>query len=266
MTAPSKNWSNIADTQIDADSPLDTTLLTAIRDDLVHIKEWLGKDYAAAINHVHDGVDSAQISTANIIQTGAVGIFDDFLGVAINPLLYADSYCALSNYGGLPSCGTLKVVVPGNTAGGFDTIAYPNFTLGSGNMLVFETRWKCDATYTSLEPSIGFADNRSNGSGAGNQIVFMSNTTVWLVQTVSAGVVTTTNTGVAFSPTTWQKLKIVATATSVKFYIDDILVATHTTNIPTTAAMGICATLYRVTSGATCLFDYVLATGSVRNN
>lgn len=265
MTAPSKNWSNIEDTQIDADSPLDTTLLTAIRDDLVHIKEWLGKDYAAAVNHCHDGADSAQLSSADIIQTGGISFFEDFLGVAVDPRLYTDSYCALSTTA--PSCGVLEVVLPGNTMGGLDTIANPNFSLASSNVLTYETRWKCLAGYGSIAPDIGFADNRSNGPWNGNQIVFTSDTgTNWLTKTVSAGVVTTTDTGVAVSATSWQKLKITASATSVKFYVDDVLKATHTTNIPTTAAMGLVSIFYRVTSGATFLVDYVTVTGSVRNN
>ena len=265
MTAPSKNWTDIADTQIDADSPLDTTLLTAIRDDLVHIREWLGKDYAAAINHCHDGLDSTQLSAANIIQTSGAAFFDDFLGAAIDPRLHTDSYCSLSSASS--SCGALEVAVPGNTLGGFDTTANQNFSLASGSMLVFETRWKCSASYGSIAPCLGFSDNLSNGPWNGNQMVFTSDTgTNWLAKTVIAGVVTTTDTGVAVSTTSWQKLKIVATSTSVKFYIDDVLKATHTTNIPTTATMGIVGLFYRVTSDATFMVDYVLATASVRNN
>lgn len=58
MAVPSKNWSTIADAAIDPDSPLDTVLVTAIRDDLTHVYEWLGYGYVAAQAHDHDGVNS----------------------------------------------------------------------------------------------------------------------------------------------------------------------------------------------------------------
>jgi len=59
MASPSKAWVTIADSQVDADSPGDTTLVTGFRDDLVHLREWLGMSYTAAQNHDHDGVNSA---------------------------------------------------------------------------------------------------------------------------------------------------------------------------------------------------------------
>lgn len=61
MTAPSKNWTDIADTSIAADKPLSTTLMTQIRDDLAFLKDWMGGAYAAnaANPHTHDGVNSA---------------------------------------------------------------------------------------------------------------------------------------------------------------------------------------------------------------
>lgn len=65
MTAPSKNWSNISDSQIDADSPIDATLMAQIRDNLVNLKEWLGNSYAPAQNHDHDGINSANVLLAD---------------------------------------------------------------------------------------------------------------------------------------------------------------------------------------------------------
>lgn len=65
MAAPSKNWSNITDQQVDADSPIDATLMAQIRDDLVNLKEWLGNSYTAAQNHNHDGVNSASVVLAD---------------------------------------------------------------------------------------------------------------------------------------------------------------------------------------------------------
>lgn len=69
MTVPSKSWSVIADGQVDADSPLDTTLITALRDNLVHLEEWLGDGYTAAKDHNHDGVSSSLIAGGAIDTT-----------------------------------------------------------------------------------------------------------------------------------------------------------------------------------------------------
>lgn len=63
MTAPTKNFTSILDANIDQDSPVDETLMTQIRDSLVHLQEWLGKDYTAAQNHNHDGVNSTLLSS-----------------------------------------------------------------------------------------------------------------------------------------------------------------------------------------------------------
>ncbi|GMR05297.1 MAG: hypothetical protein BMS9Abin24_097 [Thermodesulfobacteriota bacterium] len=62
MAAPSKSYTDISDSQVDADSPLDTILMTSLRDNVVHIKEWVGGSYAAQVDHDHDGVNSKPIS------------------------------------------------------------------------------------------------------------------------------------------------------------------------------------------------------------
>jgi hypothetical protein len=62
MAAPSKSWVVIADADVDADSPVDNTLVEGMRDDLVHLEEWLGHSYTAAQDHDHDGVNSAPIA------------------------------------------------------------------------------------------------------------------------------------------------------------------------------------------------------------
>ncbi len=62
MAYPSKTFTTIADSAVDADSPIDVSLMTSLRDNDVHLREWLGKDYAAETNHSHDGVNSKSIS------------------------------------------------------------------------------------------------------------------------------------------------------------------------------------------------------------
>lgn len=59
MTAPSKSYTAIPDSDIDPESPLTTTLMTALRDNDVNVHEWLGGSYTPAVDHNHDGVNSA---------------------------------------------------------------------------------------------------------------------------------------------------------------------------------------------------------------
>ena len=74
MPAISKAWVSIADAAVDPDSPLDATLMTGIRDDLVHLREWLGASFfgGAVQDHNHDGLNSAQIEVGpNLVRNGS---------------------------------------------------------------------------------------------------------------------------------------------------------------------------------------------------
>lgn len=74
MPAISKAWVTVPDTAVDPDSPLDTTLVTALRDDLVHLREWLGAAYYAGAvqDHNHDGVNSALVEIGpNLLRNGS---------------------------------------------------------------------------------------------------------------------------------------------------------------------------------------------------
>jgi hypothetical protein len=56
----------------------------------------------------------------------------------------------------------------------------------------------------------------------------------WQALTANTNVRTFTNTTTAVSANTWVKLRIVANSSNVFFYVNNTLVATHTTNLPTT--------------------------------
>lgn len=74
MTAPSKAWVDVSDSQVDPDSPLDAQLMTGLRDDLIHLREWLGYSYesGAIQNHNHDGVNSALVPVGpNMLRNGS---------------------------------------------------------------------------------------------------------------------------------------------------------------------------------------------------
>ena len=82
----------------------------------------------------------------------------------------------------------------------------------------------------------------------------------WKCVTAKAGVRTFTTTGVAIDNSNFQKLRIDVNSagTEVKFYISDVLVATHTTNIPT-ANMGTANYIQKSagTTARTFQIDYV---------
>ena len=86
MAAPSKNFNAPTDGQVDGDSPVDTTLMTQLRDCLIHLEEWLGHSYTAAQNHNHDGVNSA------LIQEASAGNVSNFLSSTAETDLTSTTY------------------------------------------------------------------------------------------------------------------------------------------------------------------------------
>ncbi len=227
MPAPSKNFTVVADSQVDGSSPLDTTLVTALRDNDQHLEEWLGKDFAAAQNHEHNNVDSARVKEANLDRIGGVRMFDDFLFDNISGLWTATTVAALSADSGVARITGL---------GSLSSVGARAFRL-SGNTLTFEARVKHGAS--NPIQMIGLADTTDYITPS--SAIYFGYTvaaTNWWARTYNATAATSTDTLVAISTTAFQKIKFVATPASVAFYIDDVLKATHTTNIPT-ANMGI---------------------------
>lgn len=74
MAAITKNFTSILDASVDPDSPVDTALVTALRDNDIHLREWLGASYTAGAkqDHSHDGVDSALVEIGpNYLRNGS---------------------------------------------------------------------------------------------------------------------------------------------------------------------------------------------------
>lgn len=63
--AISKAFITIADGSVDPDSPIDAALMTGLRDNDIHLREWLGLGYYAGAveNHDHDGANSKKAKT-----------------------------------------------------------------------------------------------------------------------------------------------------------------------------------------------------------
>lgn len=66
MVVPTKSFTVLPDSDVDPDSPITTTLMTAYRDNDIHLEEWLGANFVAAQDHDHDGVNSALIATLGL--------------------------------------------------------------------------------------------------------------------------------------------------------------------------------------------------------
>ena len=119
----------------------------------------------------------------------------------------------------------------------------------------------------TMDVRFGIMDNVTYAAVA-NGIYFEldaggTSATNWVARTYSASSNTDTDTGVAYSVAGWKKFEIWYTAAAVKFYINGALVATHTTNIPTTTDMMPCwSQLYQTGTGNS-IIDYYSMTHKV---
>lgn len=68
MASPTYQWNNITSAQTDAESPIDTALMEGIRQNLDHLRQWMGSSFVPAIDHDHDGINSKSV----VLADGAV--------------------------------------------------------------------------------------------------------------------------------------------------------------------------------------------------
>lgn len=148
------------------------------------------------------------------------------------------------------SFSILRMSTATNTNGGYRfTTGFNNYEFGA-NLFRWETRTRVnnnsDATDT-FQYICGFFDiptsvNQQDGAfflyDAQGVSTGSASSGNWQLVTASNNVRTFTTSSVAIDNTNLQKLRIDVNAagTSVQFYINDVLVGTHTTNIPTGAA------------------------------
>jgi len=148
-----------------------------------------------------------------------------------------------------PATGTTAT----GAAGIFSTTSGSNFLALGGGAFSFTTSILIPTLSTSVERYrivLGMGTSAINASDP-TGIFFTydeggiqngtSPSPNWQCITAVSSVRTLTTTSVAASTTAWQKftIEINAASTSVQFYIDNVLVATHTTNIPTGVSQAI---------------------------
>lgn len=110
MPAPTYSWNNIAATQTDAESPLDTTLMEGIRQNLTHLKEWLGGGFTPAADHDHDGINSKSVAladgaviTAKLADAGVTAVKLKMARGSYAASSGGTHYIAVSRYSHIPS-------------------------------------------------------------------------------------------------------------------------------------------------------------------
>ena len=185
-----------------------------------------------------------------------INIIDDFIGRAYATGI-TNGNSGGSNVTGDPLTGAQGVQTSstgtGSTGAGGTVLGEANsstFYIGGG-AISYERRIYIPILSTSGERFIIFEGFQSNASFTNtvNGVLFLydeggtyasganAGSPNWKCVTINASTRTFTTTSVAVSATTFVKLRIEinANATSVDFYIDNILVATHTTNIPATS-------------------------------
>lgn len=165
---------------------------------------------------------------------------------------------------GIASCAT------GSTTTGRAAVVTPTsdcIQLGSGavvlEMLIRTPSSLSDATnrYNCIA---GLHDDFANSISAVDGVFFHYrdnlNTGKWLATCTGAATTSTADTGITVAASTWYclRIEINAGATEAKFYIDETLVATITTDVPTGASeqTGVCAGI-RKGAGTTSRVMYV---------
>lgn len=213
----------------------------------------LGGDITTAGKALLDDADAA----AQRVTLGAsrqqsprfVEVFDDLIA----PLAWsasasgtgsarsiATAFNAAENTVGMIVCATGTT----NTGRASNFDGDESLWFGNGWTWMLETRFcvetLADAT-NDYAVYVGFCDNNLNASEPNDGAYFKyvrSTSTNWQVTTASNGVRTNTTTTVAPVGLIMQVLRIDVNeaANSVEFRIDGVLVATHTTNIPSASA------------------------------
>ena len=196
---------------------------------------------------------------------------DDFLGIVINT---TNDWTVVKDSGATVAIvadtvgGELGLTSAGTTDNdGASIQKNETFSVDASKNLFFQTRLKCndaDQTDICVGFTVNFATNPEAMLTAADRIVFQvddGNASI-LCKTEKDGTETSTDSGIDLADDTYVKLGIAVAGTgSAKFYINDLLVATHSANIPddenlTIAAMSVSgsASGTRITT-----LDYMMA-------
>lgn len=136
MTAITKSWTSIADSAIDPDSPITTGLMTALRDNDVYLREWLGASYTAGAvqDHTHDGSNSALIEVGpNLVRNGSFESGSS--GWTLTT--YSGGTAAVGTSGATHGVKALAITSTVTANGGGYAVGNEYLAVGSGDVLLW---------------------------------------------------------------------------------------------------------------------------------
>lgn len=217
------------------------------------------------------GAWAADLSTT--IDADVVTLMDDFVGVALdstNDWTVVKDSGASAGIGADVLNGVLELTSTATTDDdGASVQGNEVFALSTGKYVWFQTRIKCndaDQTDICVGLTVNFATNPEAMLAAADRIVFQVNdgNASILCKTEASGTETSTDSLVDLVDDTYVTLGFRAWGTGqVEFFVDRKLVATHTTNIPTTeltaAAMSVSGS---ATGTRTTSVDYILVSAT----
>lgn len=183
----------------------------------------------------------------------------------------------LSNSGTGAGLGTSNTPSPlgvilqqtGTTAAGYSVIRHTNNSAFQNNTQtkIFKIRVRLPALSTVTERFtwLGGFSNAITGAASAQQVQFRyidtENGGNWTCLSRQNNVETAVNSGVAVAANTWYLLEVRLNTTEAKFYIDGVLVATITTNLPTSGGSQYFGWLFGIaksigTTTRTAQYDY----------
>ena len=188
------------------------------------------------------GAWGSDLSTT--IDADVVTLLDDFVGVALdstNDWTVVKDSGASAAIGADVLNGVLELTSAATTDNdGASVQGNEIFAVSTDKYVWFETRIKCndaDQTDICVGLTVNFATNPEAMLTAADRIVFQvdDGDASILCKTESGGTETSTDSGIDLADDTYVKLGFRAWGTGqVEFFVNRALVATHTTNIPTT--------------------------------
>jgi len=196
---------------------------------------------------------------------------DDFLGIVINT---TNDWTVVKDSGATVAIvadtvgGELGLTSAGTTDNdGASIQKNETFSVDASKNLFFQTRLKCndaDQTDICVGFTVNFATNPEAMLTAADRIVFQvdDGDASILCKTEKDGTETSTDSGIDLADDTYVKLGIAVAGTgSAKFYINDLLVATHSANIPDDENLTIAAMSVSGSASGTRLttLDYMMA-------
>jgi hypothetical protein len=189
-------------------------------------------DHLVAIRPVVSIVAESMANVNFNLTRGQMLVFDDFVGTSLNTSKWEGTLGGWGSIHNVTSEPTkFSVVEVSSMDGGGAISSKVNASLDS--TIIFEGRI---SAYTQV-----YGDQQPRGLRVGtdgnNAIEFTSSSSSSVrARTVASGVATETSYALPYPKTVgdWNlTYKIIANSTLARFYVNDVLIATHTTNIPT---------------------------------